>query len=411
LTWTGGRMRTQRYLSLAFRPDDGPSPDEWAARIAGAMRESVAAHAAADVEVGCFLSAGVDSTLVAAEASRLMDARTFSIGYGEERFSELAAARATADALGLRNRSRTLGAREFFDSVGAVQYAMDEPLPNPSAIPLYHLCRMAAEEVKVVMSGEGADELFGGYPYYQECLAFEPYLRLPRPLRAAAGAVAEALPPFHGRRFLMRGRHGLPTRYLRNEYVFGFAECGDVLRAPADCPPPAWWTADVFAAGERAGAGVDEVTLMQWADLHVWLPCDILQKADKMSMAASLELRVPFLDRHVMDVALRLPTAERVTRDATKPALRRAAALTVPPDAAARPKIGFVTPLAQWLREEPWASRVREALTGPVAARFFNTDALARLVDDHVAGRAANMRRIWAAYCFVAWYEEFFVKR
>lgn len=407
LVWQNGEARVHRYHRFAFSPDDGPSPAAWAERIAAALRDSVEAHAAADVEVGCFLSAGVDSSLVAAEAARVMDARTFSIGYGEERYSELAAARQTADALGLRNAARTLGPEEFLASVPAVQYAMDEPLPNPSAVPLYHLCQMAARDVKVVMSGEGADELFGGYAYYQECLDFAPYLRVPAPLRLLAGDLAAALPPFHGRRFLMRGRHPLPVRYLRNEYVYGFDECGRFLRAPVDCPPPPRWTADVFAETE----GCDEVTAMQYADLRVWLPCDILQKADKMSMAASLELRVPFLDREVMAQALRLPTAERVTRAQTKPALRRAAAALLPAETAQRPKIGFVTPLAQWLREEPWHSQVRERLTGPEAARFFNVGALGELLDEHRAGHRSHMKRLWSAYCFLVWHEEFFAKR
>ena len=407
LTWRDGAVEVRRWHDFAFAPDDGAGGAEAAARIGAAVRDSVAAHAAADVEVGCFLSAGVDSSLVAAEAARLMDARTFSIGYGEERYSELAAASELAGALGLRNTAATLGPAEFFASVPAVQYHMDEPLPNPSAVPLYHLCRLAARDVKVVMSGEGADELFGGYGWYQEGLAFAPWMRVPAPLRRLAGDAAEALPPFHGRRFLMRGRHGLPVRYVRNEYVFSFAECGSYLRGPVDCPPPAWWTADAFAAA----SGLDEPTAMQQVDLRTWLPCDILQKADKMSMAASLELRVPFLDRVVMAEALRLPTRERVTRDQTKPALRRAAAAVLPAKTAQMPKIGFVTPLAQWLREEPWHTMVRDKLAGPEAARFFNVGALARLLDEHREGRRSNMRKIWAAYCLVTWYEEFFVRR
>ena len=406
LTWQDGELRAHRYHRLAFA-EESAAPEEWDARIAGAVRDSVRAHAAADVEVGCFLSAGVDSSLVAAEAAQVMDARTFSIGYGEERYSELAAAGELAGTLGLRNTAAVIGPAEFFGSVPAVQYHLDEPLPNPSAIPLYHLGQLAARDVKVVMSGEGADELFGGYAYYQECLDFAPYLPVPAPLRRLAGNVAEALPPFHGRRFLMRGRHALPVRYLRNEYVYAFEECGRYLRAPLDCPPPPWWTADVFAEAEE----LDEVTAMQYADLRVWLPCDILQKADKMSMAASLELRVPFLDRHVADVALRLPTAERVTRAQTKPALRRAAALSLPTKTAQMPKIGFVTPLAQWLREEPWHTLVRERLTGAEAARFFNVGALAQLLDEHREGRCSHMKRIWSAYCFLVWYDEFFVRR
>lgn len=221
LRWRDGRAEYRRWFAPSFAPDEGCSLDESAEAIAEAVRGSVAAHAAADVPVGCFLSAGVDSSLVAHEASRLMDARTFSIGYDEGRFSELEQAASFARAIGLANEGRTLGAEEFFASVPAVQYALDEPLPNPSAVPLYHLCAHAAQSLKVVLSGEGADELFGGYPYYQECLAFEPYMAAPASLRRGLGAAAGRLPAgVRGRRFLMRGARPLSERYIRLEYNF-----------------------------------------------------------------------------------------------------------------------------------------------------------------------------------------------
>ena len=176
LRWRNGRAERGRWFVPRFAPDAGRSLKKSAEAIEAALRESVAAHAIADVDVGCFLSAGMDSSLVAREAARIMEARTFTIGWGEGRFSELEAAATFARATGLPNEGRILDAEQFFASVPAVQYAMDEPLPNPSAVPLYHLCAMAAESVKVVLSGEGADELFGGYPYYQECLAFAPYM-------------------------------------------------------------------------------------------------------------------------------------------------------------------------------------------------------------------------------------------
>lgn len=236
--WQSGTLTLERYFKPTYHIDETLTLDEWAELIGATVAESCAAHAIADVEVGCFLSAGVDSSLVAAEAARIMDARTFSIGYVEEKYSELAAAQTLARAIGARNASRTITAADFFDAAPAVQYLMDEPLPNPSAVPLYHLTRFAAEEVKVVMSGEGADELFGGYAYYQECLDFEPYMKVPRPVRALAGNIAAALPPFHGRRFLMRGRDALPVRYIRNNYVFNYDDCSRSLAQPVRCARP-----------------------------------------------------------------------------------------------------------------------------------------------------------------------------
>lgn len=409
LRWRNGRTERGRWFVPRFAPDAGRSLKESAEAIEAALRESVAAHAIADVDVGCFLSAGVDSSLVAQEAARIMEARTFTIGWGEGRFSELEAAATFARATGLPNEGRILGAEQFFSSVAAVQYAMDEPLPNPSAVPLYHLCAMAAESVKVVLSGEGADELFGGYPYYQECLAFAPYMTVPAPARRALAAAARRLPEgTHGRRFLMRGAHPLPERYIRLEYNFPWAEALDLL-APelgarcAAAPTPWELAAPLFAEIEA-----DEITAMQTADILTWMQQDILLKADKMSMASSLELRVPFLDREVFALASTLPASQRVGRHETKIALRAAAARTLPQATAAMPKQGFVTPLAQWLQEEPWHSQVREVLNSERARRFFRTDRLNALLDEHQRGPRSHMKKIWSAYCFLIWHEQYF---
>lgn len=409
LRWRNGRAERGRWFVPRFAPDAGRSLKESAEAIEAALRESVTAHAIADVDVGCFLSAGVDSSLVARETARIMEARTFTIGWGEGRFSELEAAATFARATGLPNEGRILGAEQFFASVPAVQYAMDEPLPNPSAVPLYHLCAMAAESVKVVLSGEGADELFGGYPYYQECLAFAPYMTVPAPARRALAAAARRLPEgTHGRRFLMRGAHPLPERYIRLEYNFPWAEALDLL-APelgarcAAAPTPWELAAPLFAEIEA-----DEITAMQTADILTWMQQDILLKADKMSMASSLELRVPFLDREVFALASTLPASHRVGRRETKIALSAAAARTLPQATATMPKQGFVTPLAQWLREEPWHSQVREVLNSERAQRFFRTDRLNALLDEHQHGTRSHMKKIWSAYCFLIWHEQYF---
>lgn len=409
LRWRNGRAERGRWFVPRFAPDAGRSLEESAEAIEAALRESVAAHAIADVDVGCFLSAGVDSSLAAREAARIMEARAFTIGWGEGRFSELEAAATFARATGLPNEGRILGAEQFFASVPAVQYAMDEPLPNPSAVPLYHLCAMAAESVKVVLSGEGADELFGGYPYYQECLAFAPYMTVPAPARRALAAAARRLPEgTHGRRFLMRGAHPLPERYIRLEYNFPWAEALDLL-APelgarcAAAPTPWELAAPLFAEIEA-----DEITAMQTADILTWMQQDILLKADKMSMASSLELRVPFLDREVFALASTLPVSQRVGRRETKIALRAAAARTLPQATAAMPKQGFVTPLAQWLRKDPWREQVHEVLNSERARRFFRTDRLNALLDEHQRGPRSHMKKIWSAYCFLIWHEQYF---
>ena len=365
LRWRNGRAERGRWFVPRFAPDAGRSLEESAEAIEAALRESVAAHAIADVDVGCFLSAGVDSSLVAREAARIMEARAFTIGWGEGRFSELEAAATFARATGLPNEGRILGAEQFFASVPAVQYAMDEPLPNPSAVPLYHLCALAA----------------------------------------AARRLPEGT---HGRRFLMRGAHPLPERYIRLEYNFPWAEALDLL-APelgarcAAAPTPWELAAPLFAEIEA-----DEITAMQTADILTWMQQDILLKADKMSMASSLELRVPFLDREVFALASTLPVSQRVGRRETKIALRAAAARTLPQATAAMPKQGFVTPLAQWLRKDPWREQVHEVLNSERARRFFRTDRLNALLDEHQRGPRSHMKKIWSAYCFLIWHEQYF---
>ena len=417
LRWRNGRAERGRWFVPRFAPDAGRSLEESAEAIEAALRESVAAHAIADVDVGCFLSAGVDSSLVAREAARIMEARAFTIGWGEGRFSELEAAATFARATGLPNEGRILGAEQFFASVPAVQYAMDEPLPNPSAVPLYHLCAMAAESVKVVLSGEGADELFGGYWIYHDQFEFDKYFKVPRPLRAAAGAVAEKLPSFHGRRFAMRGSGGPEKSYQRASMNYMWDEIPNVLR-DYDGPCKPWeWCKPHF--DEAAKQDIDIITQTQYVDMVSYMPFDICLKADKMSMSQSLELRVPFLDKKVLDVALQLPTACRVDDSHAKYALRVAASkLGFQKKVANMPKQPFITPLTVWLQTDLYYDRIKEAFTSEAAHEFFNVDYLVQMLDDHksadfstVEGRGKlKMMRIWNIYCFLCWYEVFFGK-
>lgn len=403
-TYEEGRLSVERYFDLRYQIRRDRTEAEWLDEIEAVFRDSCKAHCISDVEVGCFLSSGVDSSYVTRLLSEDMPVKAFSVGYAEQRYSELSHAKELAEKIGVTCITREIDAQAFFDAVPAVQYHMDEPLPNPSAVPLYYLTRLAAEQVKVVLSGEGADELFGGYNYYKECLDFEKYMRVPQPIRSALGGAAEHLPRFHGRRFLMRGRYPLERRYIRNNYVFDETEVPLYLLDGQDFPRPHELTKPIFG---RA-AGLDEVTKMQYADISAWLPFDILQKADKMSMAASLELRVPFLDRKVLDLALQLPPEMRVTKEFTKIALRRTAERVLPQKSALMPKIGFITPLNQWMRQERYYQQIHDTFTSPAAGEFFRTDALLALLDEHKAGRDGGMKRIWSIYCFLVWYKEFF---
>lgn len=407
-TYENGELTTERYFDFKYDIDETKTIDEWADIIEKTFEESTAAHKIADVEVGCFLSSGVDSSYTVHQLKKLQKLKTFSIGYAEQseqKYSELACAKEFAEADGVENYSINITADDFFDSIPTVQYHMDEPLPNPSAVPLYHLTKNASKFVKVVLSGEGADELFGGYNYYKEPLDYAKYMKVPQGIRTAASVLASKLPNFHGKRFLVRGRYSMDKRYIRNNYVFDWKERGKYLKVEAPDIDPAEFTKVHFDKVKD----LDDVTKMQFADLNTWLLYDILQKADKMSMANSLELRVPFLDREMLKVALSIPAEHRVHPDKTKVALRLAASRELPQKTADMRKLGFPTPLNDWLRQDKYYNMVRDKFTSESAEKIFNVDAILGLLEAHRAGNAKNMKKIWSIYTFIIWYEEFFL--
>jgi len=404
LTWQAGRVTLARYAAPRFRAKRGRSLRAWAREIGDAVAESADAHRIADVEVGCFLSGGVDSSLITCEMARRQPAvQCFSVGYAEEAYSELPAARAAAQALGVPLTETTVTADDFFGATRAIQWYLDEPMPNPAEVPLYFLCRTARQRVKVVLSGEGADELFGGYNIYRDPFTARWYDRLPPWLRAGLGAAASLLPPARGVNFLVRRGMSLEERYFGPTALFNEREKRRLLADYAGDGDPMFLTEAIWDATE----GLDPVTRMQQVDLNLWLAGDILLKADKMSMAHSLELRVPFLDREVWALAAALPAAAKADARTTKIALRRAAARTLPAASAARKKLGFPVPVRDWLRQEPYTSRVRAVFSRPAAAEFFDPRALHSMLNQHLHGGDC-WRQIWCVYSFLIWYEQFF---
>jgi asparagine synthase (glutamine-hydrolysing) len=288
-------------------------------------------------------------------------------------------------------------------------YHMDEPHADPSCVALYFLDAMVARDVKVVLSGEGADEFFGGYPIYGEPLGLAPYQRIPKPLLKAAAAMARALPfNFKGKNLLQRAALSTEERYFSNMHHFTAREREAVLRADkrGAAPAPQTLTAPFYAKVRN----VDDTAKMQYIDYNFWLPGDILLKADKMSMAHSLESRVPFLDKEVFALANTLPQSYKV-RDRgarTKVALRTAALEVLPPAVAQRPKLGFPVPMRVWLREDRWYNHVQELFASETAATFFDTALLGELLRDHRDGKADNSRKVWLIYTFLIWYGVFF---
>lgn len=404
--WQNGAFSTARYFTPKYNINDEKSLSEWETLIDETFKDSTKAHGIADVEVGCFLSSGVDSSYVVHEMAKRNDVKTFSVGYAEEKYSELSAAVEFAKTEGVRNYTKKITAEEYFNITPAVQYYMDEPLPNPSAIALYFLANLASEQVKVVLSGEGADELFGGYHYYREPLDFEKYMKLPLSLRKGLSCMASKLPNFHGKRFLMRGSHPIEERYIRNNYVFNHSDVAKLLNPKINSKDPAYYTKPYFDEVQNE----DDITKMQYVDIRTWLVQDILVKADRMSMANSLELRVPFLDREMLKLALQIPSKYRVNRETTKLALRGAAAKQLPEKTAKMRKTGFLTPLNDWLKRDEFYTAVKEKFQSDTAKQFFNQEYILKLLEDHKAGTAHNMKKVWSVYCFILWYEKFFIE-
>lgn len=408
--YQNGKLEVERYYRIQYRIEEDKPLEYWGDAIAKEFTESVAMHQISDVEVGCFLSSGVDSSYVVKEISKgTKKVKTFSVGYEEEKYSELPYAQDFSKVVGVPNISNKVSADDFFDAMPEIQYFMDEPLPNPSEIPLYFLAQNARKYVKVVLSGEGADELFGGYPMYLQGGHFQRYTKkIPRPVRKMAGAVAKRLPEFKGKHFIVRGAMEPYQRFMRANYVFQSAERQKYLKRTITSSLPEEYSRRYF----DEVPGLDEPTQLQYVDMHTWMIYDILLKADRMSMANSLELRVPFLDKKMLELSVRIPTRFRAdcATETTKKALCSAAIKQLPERTANKKKLGFPVPLTDWLREDKYYNKVKDAFQSDIAEKFFVTKELMKLLDDHKAGKALNMQKIWSFYTFIIWYDQFFIK-
>ena len=406
-TYKNGELKVERYYKIEYKIEDDKSLEYWEDAITKEFTESVSMHQIADVEVGCFLSSGVDSSYVVKEISKgTKKVKTFSVGYEEEKYSELPYAQDFSNVIGVPNIANKVSADEFFDAVPEIQYYMDEPLPNPSEIPLYFLAKNARRYVKVVLSGEGADELFGGYPMYLAGGHFDHYShKVPRPVRKVLGTVAKHCPNFKGKNFLVRGAMEPYQRFMRANYVFQSAERQKFLKRPIASTVPEEYSKRYF----DEVSNLDEPTQLQYVDMHTWMIYDILLKADRMSMANSLELRVPFLDKKMLELSTRIPSRYRAANETTKIALRGAAIKQLPERTANKKKLGFPVPLNDWLREDKYYNKVKAAFQSDIAEKFFVTSELIKLLDDHKSGKALNMQKIWSFYTFILWYEQFFV--
>lgn len=401
-TYDGERMKTQQYFNASFRPKE-MTEEEAAEGIFKEVDNSVKYHLIADVEVGSFLSGGVDSSFIATMAR---PDKTYSVGFKTDGFDESMDAKALCDILKIKNKRREITADEFFEALPAVQYQSDEPHANLSAVPLYFLSEMAAQDLKVVLSGEGADEFFGGYETYHGSKSGNVYKKImPRKIRKKIGQwIGDR--DHRGLNFFKRNALNLEDSYIGQAFIMDNEQANELLQENyrSDITYQ-----DVTRPYFEKVKGRDELHKKMYLDMHLWLPNDILLKADKMTMAHSLELRVPYLDRKVWSYARTLPSNLLLDDHQTKTVFRKSSDKVLPEEWVKRKKKGFPVPIRQWLWEEKYASKFREMFNQPFASEFFHTDILLQWLKDHQEKKANNQRKLYTVYAFLLWYKAYFV--
>lgn len=399
LKYKNGNLKIKKYYEIKFDEDKNLTYEEWREGIKERLEDSIKAHKISDVEVGSFLSSGVDSSYIAASSD--VD-KTFTVGFDNKKYSEISYAEDLSKKINTKNINKVITKEEYFKNLPNILYYMDEPLADPSAIALYFVTKIASENVKVSLSGEGADEIFGGYNIYQEPLTQNWYYKIPYPVRYAIGQVASFLPQKRGINFLVRRGKKLEDRFVGNAFIYNKREVKKILKTK----PKTKGFTDLTKEYYDKVSDKDEITKMQYIDFNFWLVGDILLKADKMSMANSLEVRVPFLDRPLIDYALGLPVEFKTDRYKTKKIFRDIAGEVLDDKVSNKKKLGFPVPIREWMKEEDTYRNIKNLFEKDT--KFFKTKKIVKLLDEHKKGKRDNSRKIWTIYVFLLWYEIFF---
>lgn len=403
LWYRDGKITTTRYWESKFEPDESMTEEQAVNDIAAVFEDSVNTHKISDVEVGCFLSSGVDSSYV---STYFADQKTFTVGFDFGlKYNEISWAQRLSEKIGVDHHYKIISSEEFWGNIKKVQYHMDQPLADPSCIALYFVSKIASEHVKVVLSGEGADELFGGYQDYNNPVVFKNYRKLPQGLRTWLKNTAQKHEKsFKGQGFVTRGELPVDEFFYGNARMFDVHQKRRLLKDPSIATNPIQMTKPLYDRVKDK----DDVTKMQYIDINLWMIGDILLKADRMSMANSLELRVPFLDKEVFKVASKIPARLRVNKTETKMALRKAAQRRMPVETAQKDKLGFPVPTRVWLKDDKYYNIVKQAFHSDIAKKFFNTDELMRYLDGHKNNIRDYSRMVWTVFIFIVWYDIYF---
>ena len=399
LTYKEGEMKLNRYFDLNFdiQKEDY---DKTVDNISKVMTDSVNHHMISDVEVGSFLSSGIDSSYLVSLAK---PDKTYTVGYDIPRYDETNYAKDLTEKLGISNTNKKITKEEYMKILPKIMYHMDEPASDPAVVALYFVANIASKDVKVVLSGEGADEFFGGYNYYREEVDYAFYNKIPFFIRHGISKFFSLFPPVRGINFLVRRGEKLEDSYIGVNKVWSEKETKKLLKNKPVVENKAI-TKPVYDEFKDKS----NIVKMQAIDINFWLMKDILQKADRMTMANSLEGRVPFVDTEVFKVASSLPIEYKVTKENTKVALRDAAKKVIPNESYKKKKLGFPVPIRDWIKEDDVYKELKRELNSKVAKKFFNTEILLKMLEEHKNGKKDNYRKVWTVYTFLKWYDVFF---
>ena len=403
IKYKDGKIKTKEYFNYSYE-EQKMEFDKLTNDLNEHIKESVDVHRISDVKVGAFLSGGVDSSYV---VSILKPDETFSVGFDYEKFNETNYAKELSDMLKIQNKRKLITAEEFFGILSDVQYYSDEPHANLSAVPLYFLSKLARKDVKAVLSGEGADELYGGYDSYYESSVFKKYKKIPFGCRRLIKNTVSKLPYFKGQGFLIKGGSKLEEYYVGQAFIMDDKEANNVLN---DKYKSNLSYKDITKPYFDKVKDKNDLIKKQFLDMNLWLPNDILLKADKMTMANSLELRVPFLDKELFKESLTIPKEYKINNETTKYVLRKASEKEVPLEWAKRPKKGFPVPFSIWIKEEKYYKQIKEVFESDYAKEFFNQDIILDLLDKHYNNIENTGRKIYTIYSFLLWYKKYFIE-
>ena len=399
LLYKNNKITIEKFFELTFEETDDDL-DKIVSNIDSAMRDSVKYHEIADVEVGSFLSSGIDSSYL---VSLARPDKTYTVGYDNPKYDEISYAKDLAEKLNITNKSKKITKEEYMAAFPKIQYHMDEPLADPSAIALYFVAQLASKDVKVVLSGEGADELFAGYNTYREEIDQAWYMKIPYFIRHAASCIAGLAPEVKGLNFIWRRGQKIENYNIGLGRVFRDEEAMKIVKNKNQLH-----TRDIVAPIYETYKNNSNLVKRQAIDFYFWLVQDFLHAVDRNTMMFGLEARTPFLDKEVFEVARKLPTYAKINQETTKPALRMAAKQVIPNEAYKKKKLGFPVPLREWIREDDLYTEIKSRFNSKVASQFFNIKKINKLLENHKSGKKDCYKKVWNIYTFIVWYEQFF---